>query len=104
MSILIAVPKPRTERQRLEMLDSLCLMSGPQEPIFRELTRLAAELAGAPMALVTLVHEHSQWFAGSVGFDVGETCRLDSFCRPDIEQPPQLMWVADARQDGRNPR
>ena len=83
------------------MLDSLCLMSGPQEPIFRELTRLAAELAGAPMALVTLVHEHSQWFAGSVGFDVGETCRLDSFCSHAIEQPHQLMWVEDARQDGR---
>ncbi|MEH6665098.1 MAG: PAS domain S-box protein [Brevundimonas sp.] len=93
--------KEKAERHRLEMIDSLCLMSRPQEPIFRELTRLAADLAGAPMALVTLVHEHSQWFAGSAGFDLGETCRLDSFCVHAIEQPHQLMWVEDARLDER---
>ena len=99
--ILTAEPKPKTERQRLDMLDSLGLMNQPQEPIFRELTLLAAELAGAPTALVALVHEQNQWFAGSVGFDRHETCRLDSFCTHAIEHPHEIMWVEDARVDER---
>ncbi|MFT4954813.1 MAG: PAS domain S-box-containing protein [Brevundimonas sp.] len=94
-------PKSNAERQRLAMLDSLCLMNQPQEPIFRELTQLAAELAGAPTALVSLVHEQNQWFAGSVGFDRRETRRLDSFCTHALERPHQVMWVEDARVDER---
>jgi PAS domain S-box-containing protein len=98
---LTAVLKQRTERERLEMLDSLCLMDQPQEPTFQELTRLAAELANTPISLVTLVHAETQWFAGSVGAEVGETCRLDSFCSHAIEHPYQLFWVDDALRDER---
>ncbi len=98
---MTAEPKSNTERQRLDMLDSLGLMNQPQEPIFRELTLLAAELASAPTALVSLVHEQNQWFAGSVGFDLRETRRLDSFCTHALERPHQVMWVEDARVDER---
>ncbi|MFN3536252.1 MAG: ATP-binding protein [Brevundimonas sp.] len=83
------------------MLASLCLMNEPQEPIFRELTRLTAEISGAPIALVTLLDEQRQWFAGSVGLDIFETCRADSFCTHAIEQPHDLMWVEDAHRDER---
>jgi PAS domain S-box-containing protein len=92
---------PQNESQRLQMLASLDVLDQPDEGIFSEYVRLAAELLDAPTALVSLLDERRQWFAGRFGLDTPETDRSISFCALTIGQPDEVLWVEDARTDNR---
>jgi PAS domain S-box-containing protein len=92
---------PQDESQRLQMLASLDVLDRPDEGIFSEYVRLAAELLDAPTALISLIDERRQWFAGRFGLDAPETDRSISFCALTIGQPDEVLWVEDARRDSR---
>ncbi|MEF7612605.1 PAS domain S-box protein [Aquincola sp. MAHUQ-54] len=93
-------PRPSSERQRLTALEQLELLDTEPEPTFDALTRLAARLLRAPMALVSLVGEDRQWFKSRVGVELPQTPRDEAFCAHAIlhEAP---MVVADATLDAR---
>ena len=61
---------------------------------------MLAHVCGTPMALITLVDEHRQWFKSRVGVSVAETGRAVSFCALAIEQH-DLSIVPDTLQDER---
>jgi PAS domain S-box-containing protein len=88
------------EEQRLAALRSCGVLDTAAEPAFDDLTRLAADLLGAPIALVSLVEETRQWFKSRHGLDASETPFDQSFCAHAIlgEAP---MVIADARFDPR---
>jgi diguanylate cyclase (GGDEF)-like protein len=88
------------ETLRLEALRSLDLLDTPEEARFDRLTRLAQRLFRAPIALVSLVDEHRQWFKSHPGLDVRETPRDFSFCAHAI-QSEDIMVVPDAHLDSR---
>jgi PAS domain S-box-containing protein len=92
---------PQDESRRLQMLASLDVLDRPDEEIFSEYVSLAAELLDAPTALISLVDERRQWFAGRYGLDAQETERSISFCAVAIGQSDDVMWVEDAREDSR---
>lgn len=71
---------PANENARLEALHSLCVLDTPQSDRFDRLTRTAARLFKTPVALVTLVDEHRQWFKSAYGLDATETIRDLAFC------------------------
>ncbi|GAA4048894.1 sensor histidine kinase [Parerythrobacter jejuensis] len=50
------------------------------DPELSEITRFAAELCAAPIALVSIVEEHRQNFIAGLGLEVTETPREYSFC------------------------
>src|SRR5689334_8254406 len=54
-------PRRRRVQRATQLLDS-----GP-EPAFDRLTRLAAELVGAPLAIISLVDERRQFFKAAIG-------------------------------------
>jgi EAL domain-containing protein (putative c-di-GMP-specific phosphodiesterase class I) len=93
-------PGKAAESDRLEALQSYEVLDSPPEPVFDELTRLAASIAGTPVALVSLVDGHRQWFKARVGLDVCETPRKVAFCAHAIEQP-DVFVVPDATRDDR---
>lgn len=76
-------------------------MDTPQEQAFDDLARIAAEICGTPIAAVSLVGEHEQFFKARVGFDADRTAREDSFCAHAILTPGETMVVPDARADPR---
>src|SRR5579863_5435725 len=80
--------------RRYEVLDTL------PEKALDDLTALAAELCGVPMALISLVGENRQWFKARIGVEMTETPRNISFCGHAIQQR-ELFIVADARKDDR---
>ncbi|GAB7191364.1 GAF domain-containing sensor histidine kinase [Kineococcus sp. NUM-3379] len=88
------------EAERLAALLSYELLDTPPEHDFDDIATLAAEIAGTPIALVSLVDSERQWFKARVGLDVCETPREASFCARTIEQDG-LFVVPDATRDPR---
>lgn len=83
------------ELQRYAILDTL------PEKAFDDLTRLASEVCGTPIALVSLVDSERQWFKSRVGFDfTTQTPRDRAFCSHAIGYAESLT-VEDALLDPR---
>lgn len=90
----------RHERLRIAALRELCILDTPQEEAFDRVTKLAAQVFGVPIALVTLVDEQRQWFKSHHGLTVTETPREHAFCAYAIRSDA-VMVVPDARNDAR---
>jgi PAS domain S-box-containing protein len=93
-------PIPANEEERLQQLHGLDILDTPPEPAFDRITRHVARVFRAPMALVSLVDEHRQWFKSRLGVDATETPRSIAFCA-HVVAGESVMVVPDAKQDCR---
>ncbi|MDW8313927.1 MAG: ATP-binding protein [Rhodovarius sp.] len=95
-----AIPLPANEEARIAALSELELREITREPAFDRIARLAADLAGVPIGLVTIILAQEQKFLGSCGM-AGDGCaREGSFCSYGILDDAPLV-VPDARLDPR---
>ena len=88
---------------RLAALRAIALLDTPTEEAFDRLTRLAAEFASAPVALVTLIDANRQFFKSCLGLpepwqSMRETPLSHSFCKYN-RIPCKPLLISDARQD-----
>ena len=95
--------EPADEGRRLAALDRTGLLDTPPEEAFDRITRLAARLLRAPVALLSLVDDHRQFFKSAVGMEgsgtpVRETPRSISFCQHVVIRREPLI-IEDARKD-----
>ncbi|MBK4733988.1 EAL domain-containing protein [Noviherbaspirillum pedocola] len=86
------------EAGRLEALRSFDVLNTEPEQAFDDITRFAASVCDAPMAVITLVDETRQWFKSAVGLNVRQTARSIAFCNRTIQQEMPMI-VADAAAD-----
>lgn len=93
-------PKPANEAERLLLLNTLQVLDTPEEAVFDDLVRQAANMLDTPIALVSLVDEFRQWFKAHHGLDARETSRTIAFCAHAINGT-DLFVVEDAREDPR---
>lgn len=91
---------PDDERSRLEALWALRVLDTPAEERFDRLTRLARKMFDVPIALVSLVDEHRQWFKSRAGILATETPRATSFCGHTILDE-RIFVVLNALEDER---
>ena len=89
------------ERERLRALESYQVLDTGDEAIFDAFVNLAAELADTPIALVSLVDEHRQWFKARRGLTTRETPRDQAFCAYALDDRVNTLEVKDARSDDR---
>ncbi|MBI5364744.1 MAG: PAS domain S-box protein [Planctomycetes bacterium] len=82
------------ELAEYDVLDTL------PERVFDDLVHLAAHVCGAPIALLTVLDEHRQWFKARIGLDAAETPRDVAFCAHAVLRP-ELLVVRDAWLDER---
>jgi PAS domain S-box-containing protein len=91
-----------SETDRLAALASYRVMDTAPELAFDDITHLAAQLFGTPIALVSLVDRERQWFKSRHGLDACSTPRDQAFCAHAIHLPPgEVMVVENATQDPR---
>ena len=88
------------EAERLRSLRSYKILDTDPEQAFDDLTLIASQICGAPIALITLVDEDRQWFKSRIGTDLRETPRSISFCAHAIQQKG-IFTVPDASHDSR---
>jgi len=88
------------ETGRLAALQRYKVLETPPEGVLDDLTRIAAYVCQAPIALLTLVDAHRQWFKSRVGLSLPETPRRLSFCAHAIHAEG-LYVVEDMLRDER---
>lgn len=91
---------PPDEAARLVALDRYQILDTAAEHEFDDFTALAAEFCRTPIALISLVDEHRQWFKSRVGVEETETPRDIAFCSHAIHGA-DVFEVPDATQDER---
>jgi diguanylate cyclase (GGDEF)-like protein len=89
--------------ERLAALRDTALLEGEPDDAFARLNRIAVELLGVPVSLVSLVDEDRQFFAGQVGLpepwaSFRETPLSHSFCQHVVNSGEPLV-IDDARSD-----
>lgn len=94
------IASPEQELARLTTLHDYHILDTPPETVFDQLTRLAAQLCGTPIALLSFVDADRQWFKAKVGIDPIEMPRRKSMCNHTITQKDVLV-VVDASGDER---
>ena len=95
-----APKKHKNEAERLNSLKMLGILDTRPEERFDRITRLVRKVFDVPIAVVSLVDEHRQWFKSISGIDAVETPRDISFCGHAILES-SLLVVPDARLDER---
>ena len=93
-------PIPLDETARLMSLHSLRILDTEPEERFDRITRMAKQVFGVQICLISLVDSQRQWFKSSQGLDACETSRAVSFCGHAILSD-ELFLVPDAAADPR---
>jgi PAS domain S-box-containing protein len=97
--MLPAIPTP-DEVKRLDALAKYNVLDTLTEQTLDDLTALAAQICGVPMAAISLVDADRQWFKAKIGIERTETPRAISFCGHVIHER-DLLIVPDASRDER---
>lgn len=79
------------EAGRLKQLHGYGVLDTPNEAEFDSIVKEAARSFNAPVALISLVDEHRQWFKAKVGLEAAETPRSISFCTHAIRGPDVMV-------------
>ncbi len=96
-----AAPLPNDEAERLQALRALGVLDSLPDTEITDLAAVAAGACGTPIALVSLVDGHRQWFKAQYGWPgPAETTREAAFCAHTI-LGNDLLEVPDASVDAR---
>ena len=93
-------PIPDDDERRLQALHELLILDTPPEQRFDRIVAFASEEFDVPIALVSLVDRHRQWFKARVGLAACETGRDISFCGHAVAAHATLL-VPDTHADPR---
>ncbi|WP_158976082.1 ATP-binding protein [Cellulophaga sp. L1A9] len=98
---MLAPKAHKEEEKRLAELQSYNILDSLPEEDYDNLSKIASEICGTPISMISLVDEKRQWFKSSYGIDVKETEREISFCGHMINDSNDIFIVPDARKDAR---
>nr|WP_314862188.1 GAF domain-containing protein [uncultured Undibacterium sp.] len=91
---------PLNESRRIQALVELNILDTIEEERFDRLTRLAKQLFGVEIALISLVDTDRQWFKSKQGLTACETGRDISFCGHVILEQ-DIFHIPNALEDAR---
>ncbi|HTZ48890.1 MAG TPA: GAF domain-containing protein [Verrucomicrobiae bacterium] len=91
---------PSKETARVAALNRYAILDSEPEESFDDLVTLAAHICQTPMAMLSLVDDHRQWFKSKYGVEIKETPKEISVCAHAIQQG-NLFVVPDLTKDER---
>jgi GAF domain-containing protein len=97
---LMTVVAPSKEAARVAALNRYAILDSEPEQSFDDLVTLAAHICQTPMAMLSLVDDHRQWFKSKYGVEIRETPKELSVCAHAIQQG-DLFIVPDLTKDER---
>jgi signal transduction histidine kinase/ActR/RegA family two-component response regulator len=100
LKVTMIAPLPSNESERLQALHDYEILDTEPEPSFDEITTLAADVSGCPVATISLIDQDRQWYKSRLGLDIKETPRRDAFCAHTILEE-KMVVVPDATKDPR---
>ena len=100
MQATIETPQPVNEDQRLQALQRFGILDSEKEELFDDLAKLAAEICGTPVSLISLVDQDRLFLKSTVGIEATEMPRQGAFCSYTILNDDGLV-VNDAHTDER---
>lgn len=89
-----------SERRRLATLTDYDVLDGKAEQGFDDITRIAAQVAGTPIAFIALVDDQRAWFKAPIGLDLADIPREWSISSHAIEQDG-VFEIPDLKNDDR---
>ena len=93
------MPRNRVTNERVNELRRLLIMDSTPERAYDDLTQMAAQVCGAPIALIALLDDHRNWFKSRIGLQLEQTPAENGFCEATIAEPKEVKIVRDARAD-----
>ncbi|USW93207.1 GGDEF and EAL domain-containing protein [Pseudomonas proteolytica] len=88
------------ETMRLKRVTEFCSRDDQQDEVFEKMIAMTSEYFNAPIALISIVDEHEQWFKARIGIEDNSTPRDVSFCAHSLHDKEPLE-ILDARKDER---
>ncbi|MDO9452390.1 MAG: GAF domain-containing sensor histidine kinase [Stagnimonas sp.] len=94
------IPEQAFLPQRRAALASYEVIDTPAEQVFDDITAIAAEVLKVPIALISLVEEHRQWFKSEIGLGCRQTDYGSSICAHAIHGNG-IFEIEDLNRDPR---
>ena len=91
----------RTEASRLNVLRQYEVLDTQPEKALDDLTEMAAEICGTPIAVISIVDSQRSWFKAKFGITQTEIPNNISFCSLALREP-DLLIIPDATKDPRH--
>lgn len=93
-------PLPKNERSRLSRITHMGLIDATADDVLDHVITMVTHYFEVPIALVSIVSEHRQWFRARAGMEERETPREVAFCAYTILSN-KMFQVPDAMLDPR---
>ncbi|MBD9370748.1 GAF domain-containing sensor histidine kinase [Xanthomonas sp. XNM01] len=93
------LPGP-AEAKRVAALHAYGILDTPREAVFEDITRIASNVCGTPIAVINLVDSERQWFKAEIGLGVRETPLDTSICAHALLEH-EFLEVPDTTCDPR---
>ncbi len=88
------------DQERLEALQSYDILDTPPEPAFDRIVRLIKRTFDIPIAIVSVIDAHRQWYKAYDGMSNSEAALGDTFCRFTMIDGKSMI-ICNATEDAR---
>ncbi|MCJ2039711.1 PAS domain-containing protein [Methylobacterium sp. J-059] len=90
----------QADTRRQAELASYAILDTPTEAEFDDIVRVASEVCGMPVSLISLLDGDRQWFKAETGFGQSETPLSQSICAYAVQQD-DVFEIEDLTRDAR---
>lgn len=89
------------ESERLKDVKRLQILDTLPEKDLDDITKLASQICGSPVSIISIIDKDRQWFKSKIGVDINETPRDIAFCNYTIQQSNDVFEIEDTTKDSR---